>query len=237
MNEAWRMTDNRWWMTNKDNGWRTTDNRWKSMDNGWRTTDHGQQTRGEQIMDGRQWMMNDRKWMMDGKWWTMDGKWQTMAKNNGWQVADNQVSPPTALPSHFSHEMQVPCWLMMDSVFLFFLSFFLFSIFQYIMLLCSFLTFTLVSYLCRFSICKPSWNPYTYAGWQVLKGKSQGSAQDDPWFTMLITTAFCIWDWNPNLTKSCLLWSVLLSPPQIPAGLKGFLGIPEDSSGFLRTTL
>ena len=25
--------------------------------------------------------------------------------------------------------------------------------------------------------------------------------------------------------------SVLLSPPQIPAGLKGFLGIPEDSSG------
>ena len=28
--------------------------------------------------------------------------------------------------------------------------------------------------------------------------------------------------------------SVLLSPPQIPAGLKGFLGIPEDSWGFLR---
>ena len=25
--------------------------------------------------------------------------------------------------------------------------------------------------------------------------------------------------------------TVLLSPPQIPAGLKGFLGIPEDSSG------
>ena len=99
--DEWRMTDNRWWMTNKDNGWRTTDNRWKSMDNGWRTTDHGQQTRGEQIMDGRQWMMNDRKWMMDGKWWTMDGKWQTMAKNNGWQVADNQVSPLTALPLSF----------------------------------------------------------------------------------------------------------------------------------------
>ena len=27
---------------------------------------------------------------------------------------------------------------------------------------------------------------------------------------------------------------VLLSPPQIPAGLKGFLGIPEDSWGFLQ---
>ena len=28
--------------------------------------------------------------------------------------------------------------------------------------------------------------------------------------------------------SGCAL-SVLLSPPQIPAGLKGFLGIPEDS--------
>ena len=29
----------------------------------------------------------------------------------------------------------------------------------------------------------------------------------------------------------CNLYAILISPPQIPAGLKGFLGIPEDSSG------
>ena len=156
-------------------------------DNGWWMTEN------------EWWMANDGQWMANDRQWrrTMDDKWQT-----------TRWAPRLPSPSHFSHEMQVPCWLMMDSVFLFFLSFYLFSIFQYIMLLCSFFTFTLVSYLCRFSICKPSWNPYAYTGWQVLKGKSQGSAQDDPWFTMLITTAFCMWDWNPNLTKSCLLWSM-----------------------------
>ena len=40
--------------------------------------------------------------------------------------------------------------------------------------------------------------------------------------------------WSNNFNA---IFAVLLSPPQIPAGLKGFLGIPEDSSGFLRTTL
>ena len=29
--------------------------------------------------------------------------------------------------------------------------------------------------------------------------------------------------------RSSSMGAVLLSPPQIPAGLKGFLGIPEDS--------
>ena len=49
--------------------------------------------------------------------------------------------------------------------------------------------------------------------------------------------ASSIREMGPAARHDTLNNPVLLSPPQIPAGLKGFLGIPEDSSGFLRTTL
>ena len=103
-------------------------------DNGWWMTEN------------EWWMANDGQWMANDRQWrrTMDDKWQT-----------TRWAPWLPSPSHFSHEMQVPCWLMMDSVFLFFLSFFLFSIFQNIMLLCSFFTFTLVSYLVGFLSANP----------------------------------------------------------------------------------
>ena len=58
---------------------------------------------------------------------------------------------------------------------------------------------------------------------QSLKVSSQIIVEFTPIWPSIFIAA------NPKL--ELLPSAVLLSPPQIPAGLKGFLGIPEDSSG------
>jgi hypothetical protein len=102
-------------------------NRWWTMDDEQQTTlkDNGQWTT---VKNNRQWMMSNGQWMVSNR-----------------QPGELSNCPP---PLIFSHEMQVPLWLTMDSDeqgVVLFLSLFLY-LSMYLCCCVGFLTFTLVNY-------------------------------------------------------------------------------------------